>query len=132
MTDQEFELIASLRQDPAFLLLLDKIQARVDDLADELAYAETKHSETKLLAEWRAMRRILHELKTGPEEIGKALEEKRNEEKERLASINSVTNQKIRNVVNKLQQLNPSVEGEVREINIPEINPNLIPWNNLI
>lgn len=75
LTEEQMRLIALLPSDPGFLLLLDSLQADLDDLSDRM---ETEQDDRKLAGmtrEWQAMRKVLGALKTRPEMIRKEWEE---------------------------------------------------------
>lgn len=76
LTLQQIEQIAALEYDPGFILLLDALQAQIDDVAVRLDEAGADE-ESQLLALWRAMRQIFATLKRTPEEFGFQLSEKR-------------------------------------------------------
>lgn len=64
----ELRLLASLRTDPAYLLLVDYLEKVRDDLADELADPNLPDAETlSKLHHWRAFRQILSIIRNQPE-----------------------------------------------------------------
>lgn len=66
-------LIAALPADPGFMLLLDSIQADLDDIAD---YMSREVDDRKLLAlahRWQALKNVLDALKQRPENIRQEL-----------------------------------------------------------
>lgn len=66
LTLEEQQALADLAESYAFNLLLDAIQADIDDLADEIASARSDEEERRAVSEWRAMRQILFRLKSIP------------------------------------------------------------------
>ena len=100
----EIKQIAELRNIPGYSLLLDAIQARIDDLSNQLTTAKPDE-ENQILAKWRATREIFTDLKTIPETFG--LE------------------------ILSIQETKQHAEGEtipeiVQTPHIPELNPQLI------
>lgn len=72
----QLEQVAALHYDPGFILLLDLLQATVDDLSEQLHGAEPAR-EAQILGKWRACREFLALMKTTPEEIGLRIEQER-------------------------------------------------------
>lgn len=58
-----------LRSMPEFVLLLDAIQADIDDLADAIESARTDEEERRAVSEWRALRSCLRRLRGIPESL---------------------------------------------------------------
>lgn len=73
---EQLESIASLSYDPGFILLLDAIQAQIDDVTVVLHEAPVG-METQILARWRALREIYATLKTMPEELALRVNDER-------------------------------------------------------
>ena len=69
---KELELLASLPQDPAYQLLVSKLQARIDEITDELQEADDLRTKD-LLPYWRAFRSIYQDIILTPQSIGKQL-----------------------------------------------------------
>lgn len=64
----ELRLLASLRSDPAHLLLVDYLEKVRDDLTDELADPSLSEAEAlSKLHHWRAFRQILSIIRNQPE-----------------------------------------------------------------
>ncbi len=64
---QAIREIAGLKYHPGFLLLLDQLQARFDDLSEDLAEPALSTDEAhNKLRYWQAFREILNTLKTTP------------------------------------------------------------------
>jgi len=73
LTNPERELLAGLKTDVAYQLLLTKIEAWIDYLTDSLSRYNCPDTE-KILPYWRALKIIHLELKTTPEQIADELE----------------------------------------------------------
>jgi hypothetical protein len=70
----QLKLIASLRFEPGYLLLLDWLQAQQDNLTDSLgAPGDTPDQSLAKLQYWRAHRDILHTLRVQPQNFAAAL-----------------------------------------------------------
>lgn len=69
LTSAEAELLASLPNDPAYILLLNKLGFIVDNLTDDLHEAAPQQA-AELLPYWKAMRSIYVELRDTPGEVG--------------------------------------------------------------
>lgn len=67
LTITEMEQIARLTQEPGYHLLLDALQAQVDDIAEELDKSNGGKEELRLLSLWKAARRTLAVLKYHPQ-----------------------------------------------------------------
>lgn len=65
---QELKQIAELVYHPGYVLMIDAVQAYVDDLASELRNCDPSR-ETQCLAKWRVASEILNILRTNPEKI---------------------------------------------------------------
>lgn len=59
----QLQELARLRTLPEFLLLLDALQADIDDLADAIEAARTDEEERRAVAVWRALRICLRRLR---------------------------------------------------------------------
>jgi hypothetical protein len=66
LTKQEAELIAALPTDPGYLLIMDKLQAAVDDVTERLYAAPTHAQAVEILPYWKALRTLVFELKYAP------------------------------------------------------------------
>lgn len=70
MTDRytydHFKLVAELQQNQGFLILLDAIQADVDDALDRVRHATTAPEELKAVSEWKALDLVLGRFKNLP------------------------------------------------------------------
>lgn len=75
LTEEQMRLIALLPSDPGFVLLLDSIQADLDDLADQMEVEQDDRKLAGMTREWQAMRKVLGALKSRPEMIRKEWEE---------------------------------------------------------
>ena len=73
MNTQDIEAIANLKYNTGFKLLLSAIQARIDDIADEMHRAEISDVILHKHAKWVAFREILAELTFRPEENARFL-----------------------------------------------------------
>lgn len=74
LTDTEMELIAALKDNVGYIILLDKIAATIDDLTDLLSRQQSSESEGKLLPFWRALKLIHVNLRMVPETFAKTLQ----------------------------------------------------------
>ncbi len=74
---QQLKQVAELVYNPGYILLMDSLQAHLDDISHALLAAEPAQ-EPKLLARWRAASEYLALLKNNPENI--ALELKTQQE----------------------------------------------------
>ena len=75
----QLKQVAELVYNPGYMLLIDSLQAHLDDISQELLAAEPSH-EAKILAKWRAASEYLSIMKNGPENI--ALDLKNQQEME--------------------------------------------------
>ena len=66
LTKHEAEIIAALPTDPAYILLMEKLQAAVDDVTERLYAAENHAKAVEILPYWKALRTITFELKYAP------------------------------------------------------------------
>ncbi len=73
-----YELIAGLSSDPAYLALCDFLQAQVDDTADELADATNPSDALRLLRVWQVSRKLVATLKTAPLELKTEIDQQKN------------------------------------------------------
>jgi len=62
----EYQQMASLLHDSGYILLMDNLKAKVDDVAVALDLAKP-HEERQLLARWRALREVYTILSTVPQ-----------------------------------------------------------------
>src|ERR1039457_1334572 len=74
LESQQIKIIASLKDNPAFNLLLDSIQAHIDDAMEVLYQSDTKEIDIRALEKWRALKQVHAILKTTPEEFYKEQE----------------------------------------------------------
>ena len=73
LTVAQMRLIAALPADPGFILLLDSLQADLDDIGD---YMAREVDDPKLLAlahRWQALKNVLDALKNRPENVREEL-----------------------------------------------------------
>ncbi len=102
-TFAQLKNVAELKHNPGFLLLLDAIQARIDTLSNELTLAKSE-DESKLLAQWRAMRDIFCILRGTPEEFAMQLMENSPEHPDIIREFNPPTNTIPPAYIERLQQ----------------------------
>lgn len=76
ITLEQTEQIAALTYDPGYILLMDALQAQIDDLANRLDEAHGS-DEQHLLGRWRAMRQTRNILTAMPQEIALRIEEEK-------------------------------------------------------
>lgn len=72
LTPTDVELLGGLKDDPAYILLLDKVKALVDDLTDRLHAADAE-TNRELFPYWKALRTIYLELRDTPQEFANLL-----------------------------------------------------------
>jgi hypothetical protein len=100
MTPQELELLTTLPSDPAYILLIDKLQAIADDLTDTIGATTDEKKTLELLPYWRALRYIVGQLRTVPGDVVALLE---TQYKEDLGlKPNQQTNQKVREIFKQM------------------------------
>jgi len=92
LNQAEALLLSGMREDPAYLLLMDKLQAVLDDLTNQLHDADATKTQT-LLPYWRAMRTIYIELRTTPLNVLSWLDELKLEDSTQLTENKAATNQ---------------------------------------
>lgn len=68
LSPEEVELVATLRENAAFKLLLEAVEAEIDTLATKLQFASSKFEQKSTLAMWKALRLLHTILKTTPEQ----------------------------------------------------------------
>jgi hypothetical protein len=59
LTPEEYQLVANLAGDRGFIILLDALQADMDDLADEIHSAESDEAERRAVSRWRSFRELV-------------------------------------------------------------------------
>ena len=69
LTEEDMRLIAQLTSDPGYMLLIDSIQADLDDLADRMEQEQDDRRLAGLTREWQATRKVVAALRTRPERI---------------------------------------------------------------
>jgi hypothetical protein len=74
----EISGLARLRTMPEFQLLLDALQADLDDAADRIYFADSDSSERRAVADWRALRTVISRLRGLPESVQDEAERVRN------------------------------------------------------
>lgn len=74
----EAEGLADLLEHPGYKLIIDRIQAEIDTLADKMHDASSKKKEVFFLANWRALRNVQRILIETPANAQTALDEQRN------------------------------------------------------
>jgi hypothetical protein len=70
--------LARLRTMPEFQLLLDALQADLDDAADRIYFADSDSSERRAVSDWRALRTVISKLRGLPESVRDEAESVRN------------------------------------------------------
>jgi hypothetical protein len=74
LTPEELVQVAALKNDTAFVLLLDAVQAGADDLLDLIEESESSDKTNILLGHWRGLRSVLRVLRTEPNRIAGYIE----------------------------------------------------------
>lgn len=91
LDNQALKLISALKYDPGYLLLCDLLQAKLDDLTDELANPGLSDDQAKVkLRYWQAFRDILHSLRVSPQNFANVLEDESPESVEESPVSNEV------------------------------------------
>ena len=76
LNESEGKLLAGLVNDPAYMLLLEKLQAIIDTLTDRL-HTATQEQIVEIIPVWKALRTVFIELKNTPQEVVNWLEQLR-------------------------------------------------------
>lgn len=105
LNTQEIQLLAGLKSDPAFMLLLTKIETLIEDASDVLLNAKTLDDEDRALSMWRALRVVHAELKYTPEAFAIQVEENIQNLGGDLGQIDRMSNLKLREVFKKMEQI---------------------------
>lgn len=105
LNQAEVELLAGLSSDPAFMLLLSKIEALIQDASDVLLSAKTLDDEDRALSMWRALRIIHAELKFTPEDFALQVEENIQRLGGNLGQIDRISNLKLRETFRQMEQI---------------------------
>lgn len=67
LTKEQLELVASLKNEPGFIILCDALQASVDDIADAIGETQNPAFERRLIDHWKIARRFLQIMRIVPE-----------------------------------------------------------------
>lgn len=103
LTYDEAQLLQTLSTDPAYLLLMDKLQAVVDNLTDKLHALPTKESQD-LLPFWKAFRSIYIELRNTPEETLTWLEQVRKADDDLYIPPSIKTSEQLTNFLQTIEK----------------------------
>ena len=76
---RELQMVAGLSDDPAFQLLLSKLAANIDELTEDLRFANPLDT-PDLLAYWRAYKSIYADLLLTPQVTAKTLKDEEKEQ----------------------------------------------------
>lgn len=68
LTEKEALLICGLANDPAYILLMEKLQFIIDNVTDQLHVADSK-TIAEIMPVWKALRTVYIELKNTPQEV---------------------------------------------------------------
>ena len=77
LTKEEMQLVASLRGNTGFMLLLEKIEAIIDNLEISIELEKNEQNVLQKARFWQFLRRVHRVLKSTPEEMAAELEEMR-------------------------------------------------------
>lgn len=69
LSEAEMLLIAGLRDDPGYNLLLEKLAAFIDDVTERLHNSTSLKEDSEILPYWKALKTVYNEFKGTPEEI---------------------------------------------------------------
>lgn len=69
LSKHEAEIIAALPTDPAYILLMEKLQASVDDVTEKLYSAKNNSEAAEILPYWKALKTVVFELKYAPQDM---------------------------------------------------------------
>lgn len=111
----EIELIAALASDPAYLLLLTKIEVLIDELEDKMA-SDTNDREAFFY--WKAMRTIYLELKETPQAFSQIAVELR-PENNYAGNVKPRVTQELKTFFLKLQGIKALEEKAVTSLAPP-------------
>jgi hypothetical protein len=115
LTPNEIDLIAALAEDPAFLLLLSKIEVLLEELEDKMA-SDTSDRETFFY--WKAMRTIYYELKETPQAFSQIAAQIRPQETY-TRDVNPKITQDLKTFFLKLQGIKALEEKAVASVAPP-------------
>lgn len=118
LQNTELELLANLRSDPAYMLLLDKIKALVDDLTDKLAEA-SKDDQAELFAYWKALRTIYLDLRDTPEYFASILPER----DETAMQVQPALNNGLKKLYLGLSKIRETEENSLYEVKAKTTRP---------
>jgi|HubBroStandDraft_2_1064218.scaffolds.fasta_scaffold243647_2 hypothetical protein len=123
----EIEMIAALANDPAYLLLLTKVEVLLEELEDKMA-SDSDNRETFFY--WKAMRTIYLELKETPQAFSQIVAEIKPEEAYKR-DVNPKITQDLKTFFLKLQGIKALEEKAVASV-APPPTFNARDFSNLI
>ena len=103
LTYDEAQLLSTLSTDPAYLLLLDKLQAIIDSLTDKLHLA-TAQDTANILPVWKALRTVYIELRNTPQEVVSWLENLRKADENIQIPPNVKTGEQLNSFLQALEK----------------------------
>lgn len=131
LTEQEGLLIAGLVSDPAYILLMEKLQYVVDNLTDKLHVASAETA-ADIMPLWKALRTVYIELKNTPEEIVEWLDALQQREVTSLPH-NIKTGEQLQAFLKELKNQQDSIaEPEVLHPMHTGTSPNVNSFGNII
>ena len=104
LTQDEIELVATLKTSAAFKLLLESIEAEIDTLAYKLENCVSKYEETFILSLWRASRKIYSILRSTPEHFDSLVREMEKSEVDEIQKVNIANYQAMLDWSDRLQK----------------------------
>lgn len=85
----EIEHVAALKENSGYKILLDCIEEQIAEVEVDLESARSDFEQKNCLALWKALRRVLHTLKSVPENFAEAIAETKTKERDEMAEYDA-------------------------------------------
>jgi hypothetical protein len=126
LSKSEAFLIAGIVNDPAYILLMEKIQAGIEGLTDRLHVANREET-ADMLSYWRAMRTIYFELKNSPEQMAQYLEDIRIHPDIEPLEEDKIANHQLNDFLNNSNRIRAAHDQTLEDL-LPQESTNK--WQN--
>lgn len=130
ITPTEIELLASLRDDPAYMLLLSKIKVLIENLEDKLHTSSDEKETRENFAMWKALRTVYIELKETPESFAQIVSDLHIEERVDREVSPRVTKE-FKDFFLKLQGIRAIEDNALSKVQ-KELQPDKFTFGNVI
>ena len=119
LSEAEMLLLAGLKDDPAYKLLLEKLSAIIDDITERLHLTVSATEIAEILPYWKALKTVYSEFKGTPDEIINFLDSV-----EISKELNKPADTQLRDFFTKLQKNQQDTEKEAESLQ------DLFDWQN--